>query len=99
MHRLEVENSVYKEKLEDNSALSQRGKLALIRALRKLEEANRLEIKQKLHANTLRLGKVTMIRQGTRFQEYWEDGIEMQTVKEQLTTVRNEKDRLDKLKR
>ena len=40
-----------------------------------------------------------MVRQGTRFQEFWEDGVELQQAKEQLESSTKEKERLEKLKR
>jgi len=62
-----VENSVYREKFDEKTQNSNQGKLALIKALRQLEEATRQEIKIRLHQNSYRLGRVTMVRQGTRF--------------------------------
>jgi tousled-like kinase len=73
-----------------------RGKLALIRALRAVEEKKRQEIKVKLNNDSYRLGRVTMLRQGTRFQEYWEDGREIREIKEQLAGIQAQKEGLEK---
>jgi hypothetical protein len=96
---MEVENSVYREKLDDATQSLQKGKLSLIKSLRALAAASRHETKARLHANSFRLGRVTMLPNGTRFQEFWEDGVELQRIKEQIEITGKEKERLDKLRR
>lgn len=84
------------QKVESSSA---KGKNALIKSLRDLEEKRRQELKAKLFNDSFRLGRVTVIRTGTRFQEYWEDGKEITEAKEALANVLRQKDALDKQKK
>lgn len=83
-------------KIEANSV---KGKNALIRALKNLEEKRRQELKSKLFNDSFRLGRVTVVRNGTRFQEYWEDGKEITGAKEALASVLYQKDALEKQKK
>ncbi len=75
---------------------AKKGRSALINALRALEEKKRQEIKTKLNNDSYRLGRVTMVRQGTRFTELWEDGKEISSSKEELSNNLKKKDALEK---
>ena len=91
------------EKLRKNAlrleANSVKGKNALIKTLRDLEERRRQELKTRLFNDSFRLGRVTVVRNGTRFQEYWEDGKEITAVKESLASVLLQKEALEKQKK
>jgi tousled-like kinase len=84
------------EKAEQLHSSAKRGHSALIQALRTVEEKKRQEIKVKLNNDSYRLGRVTMLRQGTRFQEYWEDGIEIRQIKDQLLVLQVQRESLEK---
>lgn len=79
--------------------LVKKGKKALIKTLRALEEKKRQELKARLFNDSFRLGRVTMVRSGTRFQEYWEDGQEITQTKSQLENVMKQKEMLEKQKK
>ena len=95
----EEENQRLRMNLQKIEANSLKGKTALIKALRDLEEKRRQELKAKLFNDSVRLGRVTVIRNGTRFQEYWEDGKEITETKELLSSVLQQKDALEKQKK
>jgi tousled-like kinase len=84
------------EKADKLHSSAKRGRSALIQALRAVEEKKRQEIKVKLNNDSYRLGRVTMVRQGTRFQEYWEDGIEIRNIKDQLLVLQVQRESLEK---
>lgn len=84
------------ERIEAVQSAAKRGRLALIKSLRAVEEKKRQEIKVKLNNDSYRLGRVTMVRQGTRFQEYWEDGREIREIKDQLAVLQAKKEALEK---
>lgn len=85
--------------IESLQELAKRNKKALIRTLRQLEEKKRQELKARLFNDSFRLGRVTMVRSGTRFQEYWEDGQEITQTKAQLENVVKQKEALEKQKK
>jgi len=87
------------ERVENIQSAAKRGRLALIRSLRAVEEKKRQEIKVKLNNDSYRLGRVTMVRQGTRFQEYWEDGREIREIKDQLAVLQAKKEAIEKQKK
>ena len=58
------------QEIENLQNLAKRGKKALIKILRSLEEKKRQELKARLFNDSFRLGRVTMVRTGTKFQEY-----------------------------
>ena len=66
----EEELLALKNQIKKSEASSLKGKNALIKALRDLEEKRRQERKTKLFNDSFRLGRVTVERNGTRFQEY-----------------------------
>ena len=85
--------------IESLQELAKRNKKALIKTLRQLEEKKRQELKARLFNDSFRLGRVTMVRSGTRFQEYWEDGQEITQTKKQLESVVKQKEALEKQKK
>lgn len=84
------------DKLQNRLA---KGKKALILALQALEQKTREQLKQKLMEDSFRLGRVTTVRSGTSFQEYWEDGKEIVETQHQLLAALEQRDALDKQKR
>lgn len=87
------------EKVALVQSAATRGKLALVRALRTVEEKKRQELKAKLNIDSYRLGRVSMARNGTRFQEIWEDGYEIKAAKERLASLTSKKQALEKIYR
>jgi tousled-like kinase len=99
---LEVKNEMLKvssSEIESLQELAKRNKKAVIKILRQLEEKKRQELKARLFNDSFRLGRVTMVRSGTRFQEYWEDGQEITQTKAQLDSVIKQKESLEKQKK
>jgi tousled-like kinase len=99
LEQKEEEIQVMKQNLQKTEASSLKGKNALIKALRDLEEKKRNDLKTKVFNDSFRLGRVTVVRNGTRFQEYWEDGKEITQAKELLSTVLKQKESLEKQKK
>ena len=93
---LQEEKRGLKSQLEHVEGLSRKGRTALVRTLRALEEKKRQELKTQLHMDSSRLGKVTVQRTGSLPQEYWEDGKDIFEVKERLNTVQRQKETLEK---
>ena len=88
-----------KELAQKHENSAKKGKLALTRTLRELEERKRQELKAKLFNDSFRLGRVTVVRNGARFQEYWEDGKEITEIKEQLASLAKQKEAYEKQKK
>ena len=61
---------IHHQEIETLQNLAKRGKKALIRTLRGLEEKKRQELKSRLFNDSFRIGRVTIVRSGTKFQEY-----------------------------
>ena len=95
----EEENQVLKKHITEIEGKCNKGKTALVKVLKDLEEKKRQELKAKLFNDSFRLGKVTVLRNGTRFQEYWEDGKEITQTKEALMAVLKQKEALEKQKK
>lgn len=87
------------EEIESLQELAKKNKKALIKTFRMLEEKKRQELKARLFNDSFRLGRVTMVRSGTRFQEYWEDGQEITQSKSQLESIIRQKEQLEKQKK
>lgn len=99
---LEKKNKVIEmnlEEIESLQELAKKNKKALIKTFRMLEEKKRQELKARLFNDSFRLGRVTMVRSGTRFQEYWEDGQEITQTKAQLESIIKQKEQLEKQKK
>ena len=95
----EEENQKLRMNIQKIEANSVKGRNALIQVLRESEEKRRQELKTKLFNDSFRLGRVTVVRNGTRLQEYWEDGKEITETKELLASVLRQKDALEKQKK
>lgn len=89
----------FQQEIEALQDLAKRGKKALIKVLRSLQEKNRQELKARLFNDSFRLGRVTMVRTGTKFQEYWEDGQDIIQTKSQLELITKQKENLEKQKK
>ena len=87
------------QEIDSLQELAKRGKKALIKVLRSLQEKNRQELKARLFNDSFRLGRVTMVRTGTKLQEYWEDGQEITQTKSQLESITKQKENLEKQKK
>ena len=66
----EEENQKLRMNIQKIEANSVKGRNALIQVLRESEEKRRQELKTKLFNDSFRLGRVTVVRNGTRLQEY-----------------------------
>ena len=95
----EEENSNLRSYVQKIEGSSTKGITALIKCLRDSEEKKRQDLKAKLFNDSFRLGRVTIVRNGTRFQEYWEDGKEITETKEALASVLRQKENLEKQKK
>lgn len=95
----EEENQALKKYVSEIETKCSKGKNALVKVLKDLEEKKRQQLKTKLFNDSFRLGKVTVLRNGTRFQEYWEDGKEITQTKESLMQVLRQKEALEKQKK
>ena len=93
------ENAILKKQVQILDSKCAKGKNALVKALKELEEKKRLELKAKLFNDSFRLGRVTVLRNGTRFQEYWEDGKEITSTKETLMSILKQRETLEKMKK
>ena len=96
---VEEENVLLKKQVQVLDSKCNKGKNALVKALKELEEKKRLELKTKLFNDSFRLGRVTVLRNGTRFQEYWEDGKEITSTKEALMSILKQREALEKMKK
>ena len=93
---LQDEKRGLKGQLEHVEAMGKKGRLAIVRTLRALEEKKRQEQKAQLHMDSLRLGKVTVQRTGSLPQEFWEDGKDIVELKERLNLLQRQKEAMDK---
>lgn len=101
-HQMDLKDQEFKKLNEETRKIVQsaeKGKQALVRCMKTLEDKKRLELKEKLFNDSFRLGKLTMARVGARFVETWEDGREMIETKERIDNITAQKEAIEKQKK
>ena len=85
--------------LESNDSLKRTYVDTLIKYLTELEDKNRKERRIFLNEQSIRLGRVSTVRQGTKVVDMWEEGEAMLKLQTRLREIQLEKDEIEKLKK
>jgi hypothetical protein len=70
-----------------------------IKTLTSLEEKIRKEKRIWLNEQAIRLGRLSLQRQGTKYIEIWEEGEGFKKIHQKLKEIQNEKDEIERLKK
>ena len=71
----------------------------LIKYLTELEDKNRKERRIFLNEQSIKLGRVSTVRQGTKVVDMWEEGEAIIKLQTRLREIQMEKEEIDKLKK
>jgi len=85
--------------LESNESLKRIYIDTMIKYLTELEDKNRKERRIFLNEQSIKLGRVSTIRQGTKVVDMWEEGESIIKLQTRLREIQLEKDEIDKLKK
>lgn len=85
--------------LETNETMKRLYTDTLIKYLTELEDKNRKERRIQLNEQSIKLGRVSTVRQGAKIVDCWEEGEAFLKLQTRLKEIQAEKDEIDKLKR
>lgn len=85
--------------LEQNEGMKRLYTDTLIKYLTELEDKNRRERRIQLNEQSIKLGRVTSCRQGTKVVDMWEEGDQIIKLQTRLREIQAEKDEIEKLKK
>lgn len=85
--------------LEQNESLKRLYIDTLIKYLTELEDKNRKERRIFLNEQSIKLGRVSTVRQGTKVVDMWEEGEAIIKLQTRLREIAMEKEEIDKLKK
>lgn len=71
----------------------------LIKYLTELEDKNRREKRMWLNEQSIKLGRLSSVRQSTKLLEVWEEGEAILKLQTRLRDIQSEKDEIEKLKK
>ena len=85
--------------LEQNEGMKRIYTDTLIKYLTELEDKNRKERRMWLNEQSIKLGRVSTLRQGTKVVDCWEEGESILKLQTRLREIQNEKEEIEKLKK
>lgn len=71
----------------------------LIQYLAQLEDMSRKERRLHLNEQSIKLGRVSSVRQGTKIHDMWEEGEALLKLQNRLVEIQAEKEEIEKMKR
>jgi len=71
----------------------------LIKYLTELEDKNRREKRMWLNEQSIKLGRLSSVRQSTKLMEVWEEGEAILKLQTRLRDIQAEKEEIEKLKK
>lgn len=85
--------------LESNESMKRLYTDTLIKYLTELEDKNRKERRIFLNEQSIKLGRVTTVRQGTKVVDMWEEGEAIIKLQTRLREIQMEREEIEKLKK
>lgn len=85
--------------LESNESIKRLYIDTMIKYLTELEDKNRKERRIFLNEQSIKLGRVSTMRQGTKVVDMWEEGEAILKLQTRLREIQVEKDEIEKLKK
>ena len=85
--------------LDQNESMKRLHTDTLIKYLTELEDKNRKERRIQLNEQSIKLGRVTSVRQGSKVVDMWEEGEQIIKFQTRLREIQSEKEEIEKLKK
>ena len=85
--------------LESNDSMKRLYIDTMIKYLTELEDKNRKERRIFLNEQSIKLGRVSTVRNGTKVVDMWEEGESIIKLQTRLREIQMEKEEIDKLKK